>query len=386
MNRLLFLIVILIIYGSLYPFKFSGQIPDLSQTWDFFSNYSLRTTRSDIIANIILFIPYGFVVRVCLNQYRQRIKGALLLFCFAVVLAYTLQYLQFFLPARVADASDAVYNLLGVILGMIVSHLLIQYSHNHIPQRDRHQTSWSQVSIPLLLALLWVCYRWFPFIPLAATESIIASLNPIINRPELDLFIILRDGISWLIFFFLLSQPPFDKQPRFRVLKIAALILMVELFIINNQITVNDLLAMLSAFAIYASLDFKAIKSSLGWSLLFAMLFTWLTPPDGDVLVRGMNWIPFSSYLQSNPWLETEQILLKLYLIGTLIFVLKNQWFEYRMATLVSFVFVFLLTIIQSFIAIYRPDITDAIAVLFLGWAMFSIDKQASEERTLAMK
>ena len=288
MNRLLFFIVVLIIYGSLYPFKFSGQIPDLNQTWIFLSNYSLRTTRSDIIANIILFVPFGFVLRVCLNQYRQRIKGALLLFGFAVVLAYALQYLQFFLPARVADASDAVYNILGTLLGMAVSHLLIQYSHNHIPQQDRHQTSWSQVSIPLLLALLWVCYRWFPFIPLAATESIIASLNPIINRPELDLFVILRDGIGWRIFFFLLSQPPFDKQPRLRVLKIAALILMVELFIINNQITVNDLLAMLIAFAMYASLDFTAIRASLGWSLLIAMLLTWLTPPEPGLPHRSM--------------------------------------------------------------------------------------------------
>ena len=308
------------------------------------------------------------------------------MFTFAVLLTFSLQYIQYFLPARVPDASDALFNLVGVILGMVLSHLLIQYSHNHIPQDNRRQTSWSQVSIPLLLALLWICWRWFPFIPLAATESVIASLNPIINKPELDFFIVLRDGIGWLIFFYLISLPPFDQQPRFRVLKIAAFIIAIELFIINNQITVNDLLAMLSAFSIYASLDTKAIQSTLGWCLFIAMLLTWLAPPGGAELAREMNWIPFRSYLQGTPWIAAELILIKLYFIGALIFTIKNQWFDYRMATLLACIFVFVLTMVQIIIAIYRPDITDTIVVIFLGWAMFLIDKQASEERILAMK
>ena len=211
-------------------------------------------------------------------------------------------------------------------------------------------------------------------------------MNPIINKPELDFFIILRDGIGWLIFFYLISLPPFDQQPRFRVLKIAAFILGIELFIINNQITVNDLLAMLSAFSIYASLDIKAIKASLGWFICIAMLLTWLLPPDGAEFAKDMNWVPFRAYLQGTPWAAAEQILIKLYFIGTLIFTIKNLWFDYRMATLIGCVFVFILTMVQIIVAIYRPDITDSIVVIFLGWAMFLIDKQAAEERVLAMK
>ena len=161
---------------------------------------------------------------------------------------------------------------------------------------------------------------------------------------------ILRDGIGWLIFFYLLSQPPFDKQPRLRVLKIAFAILGIELFIINNQITVNDLLATLSAFALYASLDYKAIQRSLSWSLLIAMVLTWLAPLNNPDNATAINWLPFAAYMQSNPWSEIEEILLKLYLMGTLIFIVKNQWFDFKMATCVSFLVVLALIIAQVII------------------------------------
>lgn len=386
MNKLLFFIVLLIVYGSLYPFKFSGQLPDFATTWRLFSDYNLQTTNADIIANIILFIPLGFVIRIACNKYYERVKATLIYIGLSAVLAFLLQYLQFFLPSRVPDAGDAAYNIIGVIAGIIFSHVLLQYSQNRIPQDQTHRTSWSHVSIPLLLALLWVCWRWFPFIPFAATESIIDSLNPLIRKPELDFFLIVRDGIGWLIFFYLLSQPPFDKQPRFRVLRIAFTILGIELFIINNQITVNDLLATLSAFALYASLDYKAIQRSLSWSLLIAMILTWLAPLNNPDNAASFNWLPFAAYMQGNPWVEIEEILLKLYFIGTMIFIIKNQWFDFKMATGISFLVVLLLIIAQVMIGSYKPDITDTLVVIFLGWAMFLIDKQASDERSMAMR
>ena len=123
MNKLLFFVVLLIIYGSLYPFKFSGQIPDLATTWRLLTEYNLHTTSTDITANIILFIPLGFVIRLASNQYHSRVKAILTMLVLAAVLAFLLQYFQFFIPARVPDAGDAVYNIVGAIIGLVFSHL-----------------------------------------------------------------------------------------------------------------------------------------------------------------------------------------------------------------------------------------------------------------------
>ena len=55
---LLVVVAFLIVYGSLYPFRFEGVevagIRDLLArlTW-------ARTTRSDIAANVLLYLPFG---------------------------------------------------------------------------------------------------------------------------------------------------------------------------------------------------------------------------------------------------------------------------------------------------------------------------------------
>lgn len=380
MFKFLLLIIALIIYGSLFPFKFSGQLPSGAEIFSWTLDIYRQTHRVDIIANILLFVPFGIVGRMYINQHKQRVKSALWLILIGAVIAYSLQFAQFFLPARVPSSGDAVFNVLGIILGMIFAHLLMQYSHNHMPAGENTQSSWSQVSLPLLLALLWVCWRWFPFIPLASTESIIENLNPLIKAPDLDLLVILRDGIGWLLFFYLISQPPFDKQSRFRVLKIAAVIVGIEMFIITNSLTVNDLLAALGAFALYASLHHSAMARLLLWGILLSIIVTWLGPFSVNDTAQTINWMPFSSLLRS-PWLYTENILLKLYLISSFIYLLRHRLLDWAPSTLLSGILVFGLVILQKYLGPARPDITDALAVFLVGWAMYQIEKLATDER-----
>ena len=383
MLRFLLLIVALIVYGSLYPFKFSGQVPTGSQTYDWFVDIYRHTTRSDIIANILLFVPYGVVVRMTVNQHKNRVTTALWLLLAGVILAYGLQYAQFFLPARVPSAGDAVFNIVGMISGVIFAHWLMQYSHNHMPTGHNIQSSWSQVSLPLLLALIWICWRWFPFVPLVSAQSIVNSLNPLLTAPELNFMIILRDGIGWLLFFYLISQPPFDKQPRFRVLKIATVILSVELFIINNELTVNDLLAALGAFALYASIHLSALQRMLLWGVVLATILTWLAPFNWHEEGRSMNWMPFASLLRG-PWENTELVLLKLFLTSATVYLFRNRFLDWGLSTILCSLLIFLVVQVQRYLGAIKPDISDVIVVLMVGWAMYQVEKLATDERTLA--
>jgi VanZ family protein len=383
MLRFLLLIIVLIVYGSLYPFKFSGQMPTGSEIFTWSMDIFRRTTRVDIIANILLFVPYGIIARMYINQHKARLKSAIWLILIGALIAYLLQLAQFFLPARVASAGDTVLNVVGIIVGMLFSHLLMQYSHNHIPAGDNTQSSWSKVSLPLLLALIWICWRWFPFIPLVSTESIIANLKPILLAPDLDFLVILRDGIGWLLFFYLISQPPFDKQPRFRVLKIAFFIVGIEIFIVDNALTVNDLLAALGAFALYASLYVSALNRLLLWSVIIAMILTWLGPFNWHDAGRGISWMPFGILIKG-PWEDAELILLKLYLISSAIYLFKKTQLDWGLSTVAGAIFVFVLVQLQRYLGAITPDISDVIAVLLVGWALFQIEKLASEERAFA--
>jgi len=385
MHFILALFIVLITYGSLYPFKFSGQALGLGQTIEWLLNFGLHTTKSDIIANILLFVPYGFTARMCINNHRNQLKTAFYYLIGGAIWAFIIQYMQFYLPARVPSSGDALFNSLGIMVGLILSHLLMQYSHNHIPTDIRTRLSWSQVTLPLLLALLWVCWRWFPFIPLVSTESIINGLKPLINQPELDLVVIIRDGIGWLLFYTLCTQPPFDKLPRFRVLKIAFYIIGLEVFIASNELTVNDLLAALGAFALFASIDSRSIQNMLLWSVTLAIGLTWLYPFEFAQSVQNISWLPFAVMLKGNPWLNAEIVILKLYLMGSLILLLRNRWFGWGGATYLCMAIILSFTLLQKYLGDARPDITDTLVVAAIGWAMYQVEQLATKNRTLAM-
>jgi len=91
MGYILLLFVILISYGSLYPFHFSGDLLPAADFFSWLTDNSYRTTRADIVANILLFVPYGFVALLTVsNSRRQLFHGAMLLLAGAL-LAFLLQ-------------------------------------------------------------------------------------------------------------------------------------------------------------------------------------------------------------------------------------------------------------------------------------------------------
>jgi len=56
---LFLLIVFLISYGSLYPFDFVQIDNDASAFKVFFQTWGTYTHRGDILANLLLFVPFG---------------------------------------------------------------------------------------------------------------------------------------------------------------------------------------------------------------------------------------------------------------------------------------------------------------------------------------
>jgi len=141
---------------------------------------------------------------------------------------------------------------------------------------------WSQITIPLVLALLWVAWRLFPFIPLFSEKSIFAAVAPLMQQPELSFSTIIRDTIGWLVFFYLLTRPPFDRMPRFRILKFVFYLFALEILIRGNIITVNDLLSALCAFALFSSLATNSLQKGLTRGLALAIVLTMITPLSHD--------------------------------------------------------------------------------------------------------
>lgn len=77
-----------------------------------------------IILNILLFMPWGFLMFIVLDHGdRSAGQSYLITFLVALLLSLGVEAWQYFLPTRVTDINDVIWNALGAFLGAIFGHL-----------------------------------------------------------------------------------------------------------------------------------------------------------------------------------------------------------------------------------------------------------------------
>ncbi len=79
---------------------------------------------SPMILNVLLFLPWGFLVFVLLdNPDRPVPQCYLLTLVLALGLSLGIEAAQYFLPTRVTDINDVIWNACGALLGAIFGHI-----------------------------------------------------------------------------------------------------------------------------------------------------------------------------------------------------------------------------------------------------------------------
>ena len=77
-----------------------------------------------IVANVLLFVPWGFLLFIALYSVERPTMQTYVL---TVLLGFTftcaIEAWQYFLPSRVADINDIIWNTMGTLGGAILGHL-----------------------------------------------------------------------------------------------------------------------------------------------------------------------------------------------------------------------------------------------------------------------
>jgi glycopeptide antibiotics resistance protein len=77
-----------------------------------------------IIANILLFVPFGFLLFISLYTIeRPTLQTYVLTFLLGFTFACAIEAWQYFLPSRVADINDIIWNTAGTFAGAVLAHL-----------------------------------------------------------------------------------------------------------------------------------------------------------------------------------------------------------------------------------------------------------------------
>jgi glycopeptide antibiotics resistance protein len=77
-----------------------------------------------LILNALIFMPWGFLLFILFdNGKRPASQSYLLTFLIAIAFSFAVEAWQYFLPTRVTDVNDVIWNGVGAVLGAILGHL-----------------------------------------------------------------------------------------------------------------------------------------------------------------------------------------------------------------------------------------------------------------------
>lgn len=80
-----------------------------------------------IIANILLFVPFGFLLFISLYTVeRPTVQTYVLTLLLGLTFSCAIEAVQYFLPSRVADINDIIWNTAGTLFGAILAHLRVR--------------------------------------------------------------------------------------------------------------------------------------------------------------------------------------------------------------------------------------------------------------------
>lgn len=77
-----------------------------------------------IIMNMLIFMPWGFLLFILLDdEERMAIESYVLVFMLAFGFSSLVEAWQYFLPTRVMDINDVIWNVSGAMIGAALGHV-----------------------------------------------------------------------------------------------------------------------------------------------------------------------------------------------------------------------------------------------------------------------
>lgn len=192
---LLLIVVALIAYGSLYPFNFKpdafngGLLATLRElSW-------ARAGRGDRISNVLLYIPLGFCLFLWFDSGARRLLVALLVVALGASLSLVIEVAQVFISPRVPSLTDLSLNTLGTLAGTAAGFAWRSISRL-IPMPtvggNREDRS------ALIVILLWMGWRFAPFVPQVSLAKIKLALAPLF-APQFEVAATMGYLACWLV-------------------------------------------------------------------------------------------------------------------------------------------------------------------------------------------
>lgn len=351
-----------IVYGSLYPFEFDfGAVPREQLIRALFRDWQADSGFGDVLANLVLFLPFGLFGSLAFAGLRPLIRGSVLLGG-AVLLAFGLQVLQLWLPNRVPELADGVLNLIGTGFGIGLAALPWQRLGG--PGRSLQP----RALLPALLLGCWLAYIWFPYVPTLDWYTIKQGLKPLLLEPRLEWLSLLRHTVAWLVFAALWRE---CRPGHASLVAVTAGALVLQAVIADNALELDDVLGAVLGLLIWsmARLDRNPFGPIL-FLLVVLIVVQGLWPLEWQR--SPFYWVPFRGFLEGSMLLNLLSLLTKLYFYGALVWLVDRVTRGSRLALIVPVAVTLFVEVAQTRLVGHTPEIGDPLLCALI-WSVVRV-------------
>jgi VanZ family protein len=345
-------ILALIVYGSLFPFRFydRGDLGDAVQ-------YLLATSpgwtdRSDVLSNILLYLPLGLFGARALENLSAGSRVALMAMV-GGTLSVGIELTQFFDLSRASALSDVTANFAGAVGGALIETAARAWLR---------RLEWRPFAIILIAAQLgaWL----YPYVP--SFHALRSALDAVRHFDAIGIY---RQAVFWLAIAMLLEELIGAARAKHVLAAMAAFVILTRLAIPDAAVTGNDLSG--------------ALLGVLGWALvlsnvqfrapIIAGLFTLFVIVDGLrpftflPSAREFGWTPFLSFIEGPRGNGSRVFLEKTFTYGALLWLFIRSGLPWLPATVSATSLVFVLRMVQIRLPGRSAEITDVLMVLILA-------------------
>jgi VanZ family protein len=241
--RILFAVyVLLVVYASLYPL--TGWRDHGLSPFEYLASPPAFVTGFDLAANVLGYLPYGFLGMAAVSRRLGRAAGFALVVASGALLSLVLEAAQSYLPTRVAASLDVAANVAGLLLGALVGAALLRRLHASHPLRRLRAAflPGAATDVGLVLLALWLFTQLNPATLLFAAGDLRDLLAAAPGRARPAQFFVAIEAITAAanlvsvgMLLSALVQPGGRLRPLFVALVAAALAVKVAAFAILMQ-------------------------------------------------------------------------------------------------------------------------------------------------------
>lgn len=377
---LLAVVVFLILYGSLFPFRFEDAdiagFTGLREALPW-----ARTTRSDVAANVLLYLPFG----ACLAWMLAPRFGAALAFgaslVAGVLLSAAVEVAQIYETRRVASAADIAFNALGTSIGAALA-LTLRAAGGSL---GRHRLD-RILAHPFAAALvaLWVFYRLVPFSPVLAPAEWLSALAPLWQEPALSPWQTLHWFLPWLVVGQALGALSRNGSGTLALLLVMLGVAAGLVVLSGKNLVPAEVVAMGAALPVnwaLARLGVQPAAALLGFAWAALYLVEGLTPFDFRLGRDPMSWVPFGESLLHYRSTSLPAMFERCFTYGALVWLLAQAGRSALGATVLGGALVLGVEVLQTWLPGRTADITDPLLVVAAGGLLALFEGRATSRR-----